>query len=356
MRWFRHRLPWILGILLLTGSLLGANWIIHKGNADHDKKNGGADTSNSDNKQVVAIGEVTTESGQSPLIPGTVGEVTDIYVKDGQHVTKDTPLLRLDSRFAQLQVTHAQSGVKLAEIRLTQAEAGIKKWQSLVEAKKEAIEAKKLEKQSAQEKLETAKRLSDSNSPTVKAGALDIRALDRAISAFEKELEALEVSKPTPELDMAKENLTDAKTQLEQAQLGVEKCVLKAPSDGTVVRISTRVGDKFGPNVNFPAFSFRPDGDMLVRAEVDQEWAAKVQMGQKAVIYDWTNSGRVWRGKVTFVSDTFMPRRDNANPNLPANPFQPQQENVLEFRVTLDPGQTPKPLIGQKVRVYLGAN
>ena len=97
-----------------------------------------------------------------------------------------------------------------------------------------------------------------------------------------------------------------------------------------------------------------PVGDIIVRAEIDPEFAAQVQMGQKATIHDSANTGRVWRGKVTYVADAFLPRRDTGTgiPNL----MQPQQENVLECRVTLDAGQSPLPFIGQKVRVYLGSD
>jgi multidrug resistance efflux pump len=356
MSWIRHRVSWIAGLLLLLASLLGANWIMHgpKSNREPQK----SVTEKPVNTTVVAMGQVDTEFSTYILVPGTPGEVVEVYVKDGQHVSKDTPLLRLDSKLATLNVQRAQYGVKSAEIRLAQAEDGIRRWDSLRQAKKEAIEAKRLAKLAADEKLKKAKELLDSKisntSADIKAGTFEIQGLEKAISAEETELEALEHAKPIHDLNLAKENLADAKAQLESAQLAVDKCLLRAPSNGMVVRVAAKVGDKFGPNVTLPAFSFRPDGDIIVRAEIDPEFAAQVQMGQKATIHDSANTGRVWRGKVTYVADAFLPRRDTGTgiPNL----MQPQQENVLECRVTLEPGQSPLPFIGQKVRVYLGSD
>ncbi|HEV3146694.1 MAG TPA: efflux RND transporter periplasmic adaptor subunit [Gemmataceae bacterium] len=356
MSWIRHRLSWIAGIVLLLASLLGANWIMHGPKTNREPQKNPPEKPA--NLATVATGIIDTEFSTYVLVPGTIGEVIEVTVKDGQHVSKDTPLLRLDSKLASLNVQRAQFGVKSAEIKLSQAEDGIKIWESRRQAKKEAIEARRLAKLAADEKLKKAKQLLDNKisdtSSDVRAGTFEIQGLEKAISAEEKELEALEHMKPIHDLNLAKENLADAKAQLESAQLAVDKCVLKAPANGTVVRVSARVGDKFGPNVSLPAFSFRPDGDIIVRAEIDPEFATHVQMGQKATIHDSANSGRVWRGKVTFVADAFLPRRDTANgiPNL----MQPQQENVLECRVTLDPGQSPLPFIGQKVRVYLGAD
>ena len=356
MSWIRHRLSWLLGLLLLLASLLGANWIMHgpKNNREPQKKS----SEKNINETVVAIGLVDTEFSTYMLVPGTVGDVLEVFVKDGQHVSKDTPLLRLDSRLAELNVKQAKLGVEAAETKLAEAEEGIKKWESLRDAKKAEIEAKRLEKLGREEELKKAKQLLDGNvantSSEIKSGNLKIQALEQAIVAEEKALQAIEHSKPVYQLTLAKQSLQSAKTTLEQAQIGVEKCILRAPSSGTVVQARAHVGDKFGPNLSLPAFQFRPDGDIIVRAEIDPEFATQVQMGQKAVIHDSANSGRVWRGKVTFVADAFLPRRDTAN-SIP-NIMQPQQENVLEFRVTLDPGQTPVPFIGQKVRVHMSGD
>ncbi|HLW63901.1 MAG TPA: efflux RND transporter periplasmic adaptor subunit [Gemmataceae bacterium] len=356
MSWIRHRVSWIAGLFLLVGSLLGANWIMHGPKNNREPQKGA--TEKPSNTTVVAMGQIDTEFSTYILAPGQIGEVIEVYVKDGQHVSKDTPLLRLDSHLADFNVKQAKFGIETAQIRLAQAEDGLKQWESLCLAKKAVIEAKRFQKAAADEKLKKAKQLLDSRvsdtSADVKAGTYEIQGLEQAIAAEQKELEALEHKKPIHELNLAKQNLASAQTQLEQAQFGVERCVLKAPSNGTAVRVQARVGDKVGPNMAFPAFSFRPDGDIIVRAEIDPEFATQVQIGQKATIHDSANSGRVWRGKVTFVADAFLPRRDTGNgiPNL----IQPQQENVLECKVTLEPGQSPLPFIGQKVRVYLGGD
>jgi len=353
MSWIRHRLSWIVGLLLLLASLLGANWIMHgpKNNREPQKKSSDKFV----NETVVAIGLVDTEFSTYMLVPGAVGDVLEVFVKDGQHVSKDTPLLRLDSRLAELNVKQAKYGVEAAETRLAEAEEGIKKWESLRDAKMAEIEARRLEKLGKEEELKKAKQLLDGKvadtSSEIKAGTYKIQALEQAIVAEEKALKAIEHDKPDHKLTLAKQNLQSAKTTLEQAQIGVEKCILRAPASGTVVQASAHVGDKFGPNLSLPAFQFRPDGDIIVRADIDPEFATQVQMGQKATIHDSANSGRVWRGKVTFVADAFLPRRESGG-RIP-NPLQPQQENVLEFRVTLDAGQTPAPFIGQKVRVHL---
>jgi multidrug resistance efflux pump len=362
MRWVRHRLPWIIGVLLLTGSLLGANWMFNgpKGNNDRDPKDPNSDKNKNTNNPVVAIGQVDTANSAYVIYANTLGEVTDIYVKDGQVVTKGTQLLRIDTRLATEDVNLAESGVKIAQSKLEEAKKGVKAWEYKCEAQKKKIDAMLKQKQAAEERLIKAKESLNNKLITeadYRAFKADADALGEGIAAEQLNLKALEETQPKPLVEQAEANLQAANAQLLKAKIALDKCVLLAPCDGTVVRVQARVGDKFGPNLSFPAFNFRPKGEMIVRAEIDQEWATKVEVGQKAVIYDATNSGRVWRGKVTYLSDTFGPRRDtNAPPMAVPNPFQPQQENVLECRITLDPGQTPAPFIGQKVRVYLGGN
>ena len=63
-------------------------------------------------------------------------------------------------------------------------------------------------------------------------------------------------------------------------------------------RISVGAGDIVTGNPAQPIVRFAPDEAPLVRAEVNQEFAERVRVGQKAVIRDDARSGPKWRGKV----------------------------------------------------------
>ena len=55
----------------------------------------------------------------------------------------------------------------------------------------------------------------------------------------------------------------------------------------------------------------------VIRAEILQEWASRVNEGQEAVIEDDTRTGLRWHGKVKHLSDWYTHRR-----SMLKEPFQ----------------------------------
>jgi len=359
MRWIRQTRLWlVLGLLLLIVSLVGARYI----NGSHPNR--GPDNTTPQNPPnpkrttggVVASGQVDTAKGMLPLVPRQPGEVLEVYVEDGQTVKKGQPLIRIDSRLATNKLKQAETGVNVAKVKIDQAKQAMSLWENEVAAQKKIIAGKEAALKGLKESYEFMKERPTiyGQTPQFKGMPAEIEAKTNELDAEKIKLTAIENKQPVLEQKLAQEGLANAEQQLEQARLGVEACTLSAPADGTVVRVSTKVGETFGPQINVPAMWFRPKGEMIVRVDLDQEWADRVKVGQKAVIYNAANPmNKTWTGTVTYVADVFLqPRELN---NIP-NPFGPKQENVLECRVTLDPGQETLPFIGQKVRVHIGGN
>jgi hypothetical protein len=93
---------------------------------------------------------------------------------------------------------------------------------------------------------------------------------------------------------------------------------------------------------------FRAVEPLFVRAEVDQEFADRVRVGQTAVVKDDARGGKTWRGKVERVADWYGRRRPN-----PQDPTAFTDIRAIECLITIDPGQPP-PRIGQRMRVLIG--
>jgi hypothetical protein len=86
----------------------------------------------------------------------------------------------------------------------------------------------------------------------------------------------------------------------------------------------------------------------IVRAEIEQEFAPKVYVGQAARIRDYESEELgEWKGKVEGISDWYTHRR-----SMLLEPLQFNDVRTLEAVIELDPGQKPLK-IGQRVRVTL---
>jgi multidrug resistance efflux pump len=186
------------------------------------------------------------------------------------------------------------------------------------------------------------------NEQEIEAARAQIEELKAGLRAEEKKLEELKLNDPRESIRRAEAEVAARQGRLDQARLALAECDLKAPADGTVLRLFAVPGDVLGAQPRQPAVLFCPKGVRIIRAEVEQEFAGQVALGQVATIQDDTRAGFLGRGKVTGISDWYSHRR-----SMLQEPLQLNDVRTLECIITLDPGQ-PLLRIGQRVRVTIG--
>jgi multidrug resistance efflux pump len=137
------------------------------------------------------------------------------------------------------------------------------------------------------------------------------------------------------------------RARLSEAERVLEEHVLRAPQAGKVLRIFVSPGELLTTPPKRMAVQFCPDKPRVIRAEVDQAFAARVKVGLPAVVEDDGTSGPAWRGHVSRISDWYTQRRQVADEQL-----QLKDVRTLECLIALDPDQPPL-RIGQRVRVTI---
>ena len=135
----------------------------------------------------------------------------------------------------------------------------------------------------------------------------------------------------------------------DQAQQALEECTLRAPADGEVLRVLVGPGDVLGAQPKQPAILFCPKKPMLIRAEVSQEFASRVHVGQHASIQDDTDASQTWKGKVVRVSSWYTHRR-----SIMQEPLQLNDVRTLECIVAFDDPDPPGIRIGQRMLIKIG--
>jgi multidrug resistance efflux pump len=148
-------------------------------------------------------------------------------------------------------------------------------------------------------------------------------------------------------VELAQRDVDAKREQLKKAEYGLKECTVCAPVKGKVLRSQLSVGQVLGPSPTQPVVLFCPALPYVVRAEVEQEFAGRVQEGQKALIQDDATGGGSWTGRVKSISGWYSHRR-----SMLLEPLQFNDVRTLECIITLDPGQ-PELRIGQRVRVTL---
>jgi len=189
---------------------------------------------------------------------GATGTVEEVLVDEGNNVTKDQVLARLDA-------PSLESSVEMAELQVEIAEEQVK---------------------AARAQYEIAEINLDEPPPTVSEDVLELQ-VDIAKASWET----------------AKLNLEIAELSLESAKLNLEKAVIVAPFDGVVADISITEGKEISTaTLATPAISLVDTSEIEMRGFIDEIDIAMVQLGQEAnIILDALPDEEV-KGEVAFIS------------------------------------------------------
>jgi HlyD family secretion protein len=346
-----RRFFWLLGLGLLVGTAAGAGWIFNHSEAQEKAPAPKADAVGGGG--VICLGYVDVEPGVAGLYPLHPGQVVQL-AEEGQHVSKGAILLQVDDGIPREDLRRAQAALDAARKNLEKAKLLPQQQKRLLEQLSAAVAAAQQQKVQAEKELALKKRavklatIPVEEQQVAEAKVAQAAALIRAAQAKLKEAQD---AQPQLDVDLAQTDVEAKKALAAKAQLAVDQCQVKAPDDGEVLRVLTSVGETLGTTPKMPAIQFCPTGPKhprIVRAEVQQEWAARVKVGQSVVIEDDSATALRWPGRVKRLSDWFTHRR-----SIIQEPFQMNDVRTLECLVEITGPGPERPRIGQRMRVII---
>jgi HlyD family secretion protein len=125
--------------------------------------------------------------------------------------------------------------------------------------------------------------------------------------------------------------VTAAEKRVSVAMEKLDKCTIRAPISGTVLRIMARVGEPYSTLLPHPLFSIVDDSVRRVRAEVDERDVGKVKLGQRATVTTDGFPGRRFDGRVIELAH-LMGRKSV----LSGDPAEKVDRDILEVIIELD--------------------
>jgi multidrug resistance efflux pump len=323
------------------------------------------------------MGTVDNRGGILELWPENFpqsGQVRKVRFNEGQEVKAGDVLVEFDDVLAKAQLEKAKAAVAQAEAEVKRYQAEREQARRAVEGQKDlaarqaaAVAAKEAELERAKFRFEQLLKAVENR----QMQKLDQQAEEQGLRALEKGLEAerlLLKSLETTALAGVNAKLESANAAVQGATAAVavhaadvqsaEKALsmtkLTAKTDGRVERVYAREGQMVGPQTREPLMLFVPKGDLIVRAEVVQEFANRLAdvQGKPVTIQDHYNPDLAYRGTVEKVGGAFLRKRTVTGA---PDPFATGGDgNVLEVLIKVDPsaGVYQPPLrIGQQVRV-----
>jgi multidrug resistance efflux pump len=379
MTWLRRARPalFVVGFALAVGCLLGAR-ALTAGHGSEGQKTASPVGGSGKATGPVVLG--TVDSDPPPIdyrLPAVLqsGTVVRVAVKDGQEVKAGDELYAFDDSIQKGNLERAKAAVKIAQAKVDEAREKASQHVSQIKLKELDVDAAKLEEQLkgnyfnlVKSTAEKAWRTESQNKITqaeLEAKFKDYPEgykanVDYAVAKQKRELkeaELAELKAVNPDLIVkeAEAGVQAAKAEEANAQTAVDLCVIKAKTAGTVEQIAISPGSTLGIGTRTPAMWLIPGGSRVVWAEIEAEFAHRVGKdleGKEVTIMDNTDPKLTYKGTVTRVGTSFLPKRFGTEGLLN------NDTRVLPVRVEVPepPAGDPRPplRVGQRVRVNLG--
>lgn len=337
-----------LFLLLLVGAStagLGA-WFVGRGGLDQEKP--------SAKKPSVYIPDVVAANGivegQTPVIDlrsELVGTIATIHRRENEPVKKGGLLVELTNETQKQQVAVAEAEVMVAKAELERLLNGERAEKRKVLADSE--KALKAMFEQAQAKL---KRIQDAVDKGV--GSADhleeaLFTLERLRAQYEgakSERALIEAPARADEICTAEARIKAAQARLALARAELARTRLLAPSDGTILQRFAEPGDMAGPASAQPILVLSDLSRLRVRAFIEELDAARVHLGQQALVTADGIPGQEFTGVVVQV----LPRmgRRGIETNAPGEYKDIYHREVL---IDLDEGQSLPVSLRVRVRI-----
>ena len=244
---------------------------------------------------VTASGEVKPLTYTNVLGEG-IGKITEIAVKEGDHVRKGDVLLRLESVQPEADVNAQRANIAAAEAGVKSAEANDVSSQADIKSRTADLEHAKLDWDRGQLLFQEG-LIPKQDYDTRKA------AYDGAVAALASAQARTEQSRA--QLGQAQSALSQTRAMLNRLSDVLRKTTYTAPINGVVTYIAVRVGENVVPGIQNATGSYLMTiSDMsVVTAEVmvDETDIVSVKAGEDAEVTIDALPGQFFKGRVTEV-------------------------------------------------------
>jgi HlyD family secretion protein len=297
----------------------------------------------------VALGRVEPLSREIRIAASVPGRIAEVLVRANDRVFAGELLVRLDDEEATARVAEADARVALAKrARKDESASG-----ASAERRKAEDAAADSERAAADARSALDRLAADLRAGRASQAALDAAraALARAQDRLREQRDTLARLRAAPDAALPSRlegELNVAYAEWTLAQAALEKTRVRAPVDSAVLQVDARKGELAVPALE-PALVVLGDVSALrVRAEVDEQYLAKMRVGQRVLVRSTAFRDREFDGKVTSIARIVGPGRINAR-----GPRKFSDVDVLEVVVDLsDPGPL---VVGEQVDVYFGS-
>ena len=232
---------------------------------------------------LVAPGRVEPVRDPVKLAFEAQGRIAEILVDEGDAVRAGQVLARLDDRLAAARVAAAEAGLAQARARHALARSGPRAEDvAAARAEAEAAEAAARHRGAEQARSEHLGKVGALATTVVDADDAAARVASAQAAAATARYRSLSQGTRAEQIAEAAAAVALAEAELATARVALDQTVLRAPSDGVILRRTGEVGALVTLMAPAPVVSMADLGQLEIRAEIDEADVAGIAPGQAA--------------------------------------------------------------------------
>ena len=293
--------------------------------------------------RAVAPGKVEPASGEIKILSSTVGRVAEVVANAEEQVSAGELLIRLDESDARAQLARARAQLAMQKrARNDEAASGKAAQRRKLEDAVADAEIAVFEAQSALDLTIAAKRRGSASQAAVEEAQTRLGRLQEKLNDQQTELRRVEAQSGMPLPTHSEGQFNVARAELSGAHAALEKMRIRAPTNGKVLRVNTKVGEMVGPSSTQYLVLLGDISKLRVRAEVDEADFMEIKTARQVLVRAGAFPDREFSGKISFIAPIF------GGPRISTG--KTEDTTVVEVLAELaDPGPLP---VGMKVEVY----
>lgn len=229
------------------------------------------------------------------------GRVVELFAEEGQRVKMGDRLAVLDSSEIESQVAQNRAYLNEMITKLQELKSGSRPQE--IEQAKANLEYTEAELIKAKKDYERAEFLYKSGAISAQQMDMAKKFYDTALAQNKKAIETLSLVKEGPR----KEQIRAQESRIKQAEFALnaseerfKDTVIYAPVSGIILRKNIEIGEIVSPNI--PVYTIGDLENPWIKVYVKENKLGLVKLGQKAEIKTDSYPGKIYEGKVTYIS------------------------------------------------------
>ena len=244
------------------------------------------------------------------LSPKVAGQLAELFVAQGDRITKGQIIAKMDSRSIQTQIAQAQANLANAQANLEKLKTGSRLEE--IAAAKARLESAKARANLSRTRLERNKDLA--NQGVITRDRLDELFADQKATTAnvleqQRQLEQLQNGTRPEDIAQAIAQVQEAKARLDAVKVQLDDTIIRSPFNGIITQKFSNVGAFVTPTTSASAVGSGSSTSIVsaasgleILAKVPEVDIAKIEIGQKVEIVADAFPDQTFTGEVRLIA------------------------------------------------------